>query len=199
MGNNIDLKKYDKLIYKSSLNNVSDYVSEKLDIVHNELFMAALENAFNIMKLKPNYSSEICEALGLENEDDINSITIDEFLKEYKMKEIKNDEYFKPSKVIFKRKRFPYDKYEIDLSQTWNDFQQNIIKKSFNEKLTDLDNVNGLKVVCINYVNGRSKLIDKITGNEYWIDNSYLDGEVELDDSFTLDNTFYKKLQNYVS
>ena len=198
MKNSIDLKRYDKLIYKSSVNDTSKYISEKLDNVHNELFMAALEKAFNIMKLEQNYKSEICEAFGLEHADDINSITIDEFLKEYKMKEIKNDEYFKPSKVIFKRKRFPYDKYEINLSQTWNDFQYTIINKSFKEKLFDLDNTNNLKVIYIDYVNGKSKLRDKITGNEYWIDNNYLNGEVELDDSFTLDNTFCE-LKNYVS
>lgn len=194
MKNDIDIKRYDRLIYKSSLNDVTQYVNEKLDKVHNELFMSALEKAFNIMKMT--YRDEICEDFGLSN---ANDITLEEFLKEYKMKEIRDDEYFKPSKVIFKRKRFPYDKYEIDLSQTWDGFQYTTIQKSSKDKLTDLDNINGLKVVYIDYVNGRSKLIDKMTGNEYWIDNSYLDGDVELDDTFTLDNTFYKKLQNYVS
>lgn len=194
MKNDIDIKRYDRLIYKSSLSDVTQYVNEKLDKVHNELFMSALEKAFNIMKMT--YSDEICEDFGLSN---ANDITLEEFLKEYKMKEIRDDEYFKPSKVIFKRKRFPYDKYEVDLSQTWDGFQYTTIQKSSKDKLTDLDNINGLKVVYIDYVNGRSKLRDKMTGNEYWIDNSYLDGDVELDDSFTLDNTFYKKLQNYVS
>lgn len=194
MKNDIDIKRYDRLIYKSSLSDVNQYVNEKLDKVHNELFMSALEKAFNIMKMT--YMDEICEDFGLSNASDI---TLEEFLKEYKMKEIRDDEYFKPSKVIFKRKRFPYDKYEIDLSQTWDGFQYTTIQKSSKDKLTDLDNINGLRVVYIDYVNGRSKLIDKMTGNAYWIDNSYLDGDVELDDTFTLDNTFYKKLQNHVS
>lgn len=217
-----DFKKYDRMIYRSSIIDVDEYVNNKLDEVHRQMFFDTLEQAFAEMKIlnadelyddennPACIAREICSEYGFTaypNESGydrgaldnfLSNITLEEFMQEYKMKEIKQDEYYKPSKVIFKRLHYPYDMFEIDLSKYWNKFQfENTISKRPSDRLNGVDDLDECKIIYIDYVNGKSKLRSRMTGKEFWMPNEYIDENVELHEDFTLDNTFTKMIENY--
>lgn len=184
-------KKYDKMIYNSSLVDVDSYVNEKLDKIHEQIFLNALnKKIFQIV----NGSSEFSEYVRqLFNGADI---SLTNFLKFFKVKEIRDDEFFKPSKIIVKGKKFPFIQKTFDLSQEWNDFETTIVSKSKNQKIPQSEYSKYAKIIYVDYVNGKSKLFDKMSGEEFWVDNDYLSGKEKIDEDFSLRNTFTKMSKN---
>lgn len=188
-----NIKKYDKMIYDSSFVDVQAYTDEKLDNVHQKLFFDALEKAFEDLKISAD--TIICSDLNIEP-NELQDLTLDEFIQEYKIKEIKKDEYFKPSTVIFRKLTYPMTTFFIDLTKYWDDYQYSIVDKKPADKLNAVEDLDQATIIYIDYVNGKSKLRSRLSGDEFWISNEYLNSDVKLHDEYTLENTFTKKLKN---
>lgn len=188
-----NIKKYDKMIYDSSFVNVQAYTDEKLDNVHQKLFFDALEKAFEDLKISED--TIICSDLNIEP-NELQDLTLEEFMQEYKIKEIKKNEYFKPSTVIFRKLTYPMTTFFIDLTKYWDEFQYSIVDKKPADKLNAVEDLDQATIIYIDYVNGKSKLRSRLSGDEFWISNEYLNSDVKLHDEYTLENTFTKKLKN---
>ena len=172
--------KYDRLNYKNTICSVDNYVNEKLDSIHKQLFDDALNDWFNDSK----------NELGYED--------LDSFLSDYTMYEEKSMKYYEPSKITMMQKKLPHTIYKIDLADWWNDTQYDIIiDRSIEEKLIDEEAKKYLEITYIDYINDKMKLVDKMTGDEYWIDSKYVTEDIKLADEFSLKNTFGELLKKY--
>lgn len=169
--------KYNKLEYDSSKTKFSDFVSNKYDNIHKQLYIEAL--------------TEYLEKTNNAN---------DEYINNHKFIEIKNKEYWMPSKVMIKNLNIPFETNTIDLSNYWDKYEYNQKNKEFNSFFLSEDNIKeGFEVIYIDYVNGKVKFRNKNTGLEIWKDLNYINNETKYnDDLLSLKNTFGYKLQNKI-
>ena len=170
------IRKYDQIVYDSTIVDVASYNDDKLEAIHRDLFADALENMFNEL-FRGKYSS------------------VDDLLDHYRMQEIRDTEYYKASKIILQKKTFPFDRFNIDLSSWWNDFQGEIIASSIDDKLIDEEDKTYGKLVYVDYVAGRSKFINRMNGKEFWVQNSCVKdrlGDRLLEDTFS---EMYKNIE----
>lgn len=171
--------KFNKLDYKSSPVRAIDFISNKYDVVHDELYNKALDKY-----LKEKYSTE---------EDIAN------FKKTHIFLEIKQPEYYIPSKVIIKELVYPYTVETIDLTQYWDNYQFNDEYRNKDEILLDEDSLKDGEIIYIDYVKGQAKLKSRYTGKEFWLDFKYLDENTKVNkDEYSLEKTFSYKIQNKI-
>lgn len=175
--------KYDDLLYKSGPIQVNDFLSDKCNDIHKQLYIRALDKFIE-------------EYINLNNLE----ISIEDFKKNYKFIEIKKDEYFKPSKVLIKDTNPPFSILEgkaIDLSKYWDKYEFNTNYKDLSEILFDEDSIKDAELIYIDYVKGKGKFRSKFTDKRFWVDFKYINDNTKIDkDSFSLENTFTYKLRN---
>ena len=190
MSNIVSNKTYDKLSYSKGKITYHDYVTNKLDNVHNMLFDDALqkymlEHGYNDLK------------------------------QEYRIIDIKREIYFEPSiaKLIPKH-NIDDKKLNIDLTQYWNndyivkniflDYRVKPIANNFAEyrfrlaKDIPQQDTTDIKNACIcdaeiiewDYVRGRAKLRSRVWDTEFYVDYKYTNSEVKESDSLSIDNLF---------
>lgn len=177
--------KYDDLLYKSGPIQVNDFLNDKYDDIHKQLYNRAL-NKF------------IEEYIQTNNLD----ISIENFKKNYKFIEIKKDEYFKPSKVLIKSVKVPFGILEgkaIDLSKYWDKYEFNTNFKDLSEILFDEDSIKDAELIYIDYVKGKGKFKSKFTEKSFWVDFKFINNNTKINkDSFSLENTFTYKFRNKI-
>ena len=175
------VKKYNDFEYLSQKIRFNDYVSNKTNIVHEKLYLSALNK----------YLEEKTNTIG---------ITIEEYSKTHIFTEIKNTEYWKPSKVFIKETVYPFKIEKIDLKKYWDNYQYIDEHKNFDSIFFDSDiDINGLEVVNIDYIHGKVKFKNKYSGKEYWKDFKYINEDTVYNNSyFGLNDTFTYKLQNKI-
>lgn len=190
MSSIVSNKTYDKLSYSKGKITYHDYVTNKLDNVHNMLFDDALqkymlEHGYNDLKQK------------------------------YRIIDIKREIYFEPSiaKLIPKH-NIDGKKLNIDLEQYWNndyvvkniflDYRVKPIANNFAEyrfrlaKDIPQQDTTDIKNACIcdaeiiewDYVRGRAKLRSRVWDTEFYVDYKYINSEVKESDSLSIDNLF---------
>ena len=190
MSNIVSNQTYDKLSYSKGKITYHDYVTNKLDNVHNMLFDDALqkymlEHGYNDLKQK------------------------------YRIIDIKREIYFEPSiaKLIPKH-NIDNKKLNIDLEQYWNndyivkniflDYRVKPIANNFAEYRFKLakdipqQDTTDIKNACIcdaeiiewDYVRGRAKLRSRVWDTEFYVDYKYTNSEVKESDSLSIDNLF---------
>ena len=190
MSNIVSNKTYDKLSYSKGKITYHDYVTNKLDNVHNMLFDDALqkymlEHGYNDLKQK------------------------------YRIIDIKREIYFEPSiaKLIPKH-NIDGKKLNIDLEQYWNndyvvkniflDYRVKPIANNFAEyrfrlaKDIPQQDTTDIKNACIcdaeiiewDYVRGRAKLRSRVWNIEFYVDYKYINSDVKESDSLSIDNLF---------
>ena len=190
MSNIVSNKTYDKLSYSKGKITYHDYVTNKLDNVHNMLFDDALqkymlEHGYNDLK------------------------------QEYRIIDIKREIYFEPSiaKLIPKH-NIDGKKLNIDLTQYWNndyivkniflDYRVKPIANNFAEyrfrlaKDIPQQDTTDIKNACIcdaeiiewDYVRGRAKLRSRVWDTEFYVDYKYTNSGVKESDSLSIDNLF---------
>ena len=190
MSNIVSNKTYDKLSYSKGKITYHDYVTNKLDNVHNMLFDDALqkymlEHGYNDLKQK------------------------------YRIIDIKREIYFEPSiaKLIPKH-NIDGKKLNIDLTQYWNndyivkniflDYRVKPIANNFAEyrfrlaKDIPQQDTTDIKNACIcdaeiiewDYVRGRAKLRSRVWDTEFYVDYKYTNSGVKESDSLSIDNLF---------
>lgn len=175
------IKNYNKLHYGLSEIIYNDYVSDKYNIVHNELYESALNK----------YLNEEYKKLSEE-------ISFEDYKKKFNFIEIKNKEYFLPSKVIIKEIEYPFKSKQIDLSKYWNDYEESNIFKEFNNDfyVDDID-MNYYEIIMINYIKNFIKLKNKITGKILYKDIKYKNLN-NIENNISLKDTFSYKIQNKI-
>ena len=189
MSNIVSNKTYDKLSYSKGKITYHDYVTNKLDNVHNMLFDDALqkymlEHGYNDLKQK------------------------------YRIIDIKREIYFEPSiaKLIPKH-NIDGKKLNIDLTHYWNN--DYIVKNIFldyrvkpiannlaeygdtyrqdtRQYTEDINNacIYDAEIIEWDYVRGRAKLRSRVWNIEFYVDYKYTNSEVKESDSLSIDNTF---------
>ena len=189
MSNIVSNKTYDKLSYSKGKITYHDYVTNKLDNVHNMLFDDALqkymlEHGYNGLKQK------------------------------YRIIDIKREIYFEPSIAKLIPKHNIDEKFNIDLTQYWNndyivkniflDYRVKPIANNFAEyrfrlaKDIPQQDTTDIKNACIcdaeiiewDYVRGRAKLRSRVWDTEFYVDYKYTNSEVKESDSLSIDNLF---------
>ena len=189
MSSIVSNKTYDKLSYSKGKITYHDYVTNKLDNVHNMLFDDALqkymlEHGYNDLKQK------------------------------YRIIDIKREIYFEPSiaKLIPKH-NIDGKKLNIDLTYYWNN--DYIVKNIFldykvkpiannlaeygdtyrqdtRQYTKDINNacIYDAEIIEWDYVRGRAKLRSRVWNIEFYIDYKYINSDVKEAESLSIDNTF---------
>lgn len=171
-------KKYNEMLYDSRPVKVSELVSDKNNKVHKELYIDALTK---FAKSR--------------------NFTLDELFDNYKVIEIKNNEYWEPSSIVILSKKIDYKsgfftKEKIDLAPYWNNILSFYNKTHTKIKISKDDNINDYVLTDINYVNGNATLKSKISDKEIIIDFDHIDNNIKVDDNMKLTNTFSYMYQN---
>lgn len=178
-----NVKKYDNLMYNNTICSVEDYVKSKLDNIHIKLFNDALNKWFE-EKVKHNNS------IG-------NYSNLESFLDDFAMIENKGKEFFNPSNISLMQKKSPHIIIKVNLSKWWNNIQEEVlVKKNINDKLIDDEAKTYAEVIYIDYVRHKTKIRNKMTDEEYWIDNDYVTPDLKVSDDYTLKNTFGEMIKN---
>lgn len=185
MSNIVSNKTYDKLSYSKGKITYHDYVTNKLDNVHNMLFDDALqkymlEHGYNDLKQK------------------------------YRIIDIKREIYFEPSVAkLIPKHNIDGKKLNIDLEQYWNndyivkniflDYRVKPIANNlaeygdtYRQDTTDIKNacICDAEIIEWDYVRGRAKLRSRVWNIEFYIDYKYINSDVKEAESLSIDNTF---------
>ena len=189
MSSIVSNKTYDKLSYSKGKITYHDYVTNKLDNVHNMLFDDALqkymlEHGYNDLKQK------------------------------YRIIDIKREIYFEPSVAKLIPKHNIDEKLNIDLTQYWNndyivkniflDYRVKPIANNFAEyrfrlakdipqqDTKDINNarIYDAEIIEWDYVRGRAKLRSRVWNIEFYVDYKYINSDVKEAESLSIDNTF---------
>ena len=185
MSNTVSNKTYDKLSYSKGKITYHDYVTNKLDNVHNMLFDDALqkymlEHGYNDLKQK------------------------------YRIIDIKREIYFEPSVAkLIPKHNIDDKKLNIDLEKYWNN--DYIVKNIFldyrvkpiannlaeygdisRQDTMDINNarIYDAEIIEWDYVRGRAKLRSRVWNIEFYIDYKYINSDVKEAESLSIDNTF---------
>ena len=204
MSNIVSNQTYDKLSYSKGKITYHDYVTNKLDNVHNMLFDDALQK----------YMLDNPNLLQSSNEEFYKS-EYDKLKEKYRIIDIKREIYFEPSVAkLIPKHNIDNKKLNIDLEQYWNndyivkniflDYRVKPIANNFAEyrfKLakdipqqdtTDIKNacIRDAEIVEWDYVRGRAKLRSRVWDTEFYVDYKYTNSEVKESDSLSIDNLF---------
>ena len=185
MSNIVSNKTYDKLSYSKGKITYHDYVTNKLDNVHNMLFDDALqkymlEHGYNDLKQK------------------------------YRIIDIKREIYFEPSVAkLIPKHNIDGKKLNIDLEQYWNndyivkniflDYRVKPIANNlaeygdtYQQDTRDINNarIYDAEIIEWDYVRGRAKLRSRVWNIEFYVDYKYINSDVKEAESLSIDNLF---------
>ena len=167
-----NIERYDNIIYDSGIVKFSDYIIQKYDKIHEQLYNDAL-NKFLVEKAKE-------ENISVAKYKRINNIL-----------EYKADEYYMPSKVLVISKKRPYKKAVYDLDKYWNNHfyeSKYFVGEILNSNGFD-DNIN-YEITHIDYVKGLVVLESKITGEVIETTVDHISSNTPISDELILKNTF---------
>lgn len=208
----INRKSYSDMLYDSRPVSFSEYMSNKYDILHHNMYEAAL-NAFieEWLNNKQSYigkSKDVCENFIQKNSNmkyccgdkvfDVNSVY--EFKQQSYIYEIMPSEYWQPAQIIIMTKFIslasPNLKWTVDLSPWWNMWQSKSDKTYTTKKISKDGNWYDAKITRFDYMHGKATLYSKTNDQSYEVPFDYLSGDEDIDDSFSLANTFTQKMLN---
>jgi len=169
---NSSVKKYDNNIYSSGIVKFTDYIIEKYDKVHSQLY----ENALNKFIAKQAKLENISEA---------------KYKSRHTIIEEKADEYYLPSNILVISKKRPYKKEVYSLKEYWDNTYYNESKHTTKDILDTGDEpIGNFKIIDINYVRGFVILESKITGKRIETSAENITDDYLLGEELILKNTF---------
>lgn len=199
MSSIVSNKTYDKLSYSKGKITYHDYVTNKLDNVHNMLFDDALQK----------YMLANHNLLQSSNEEFYKS-GYDKLKEKYRIIDIKREIYFEPSVAkLIPKHNIDGKKLNIDLEKYWNN--DYIVKNIFldyrvkpiannlaeygdisRQDTMDINNarIYDAEIIEWDYVRGRAKLRSRVWNIEFYIDYKYINSDVKEAESLSIDNTF---------
>lgn len=199
MSSIVSNKTYDKLSYSKGKITYHDYVTNKLDNVHNMLFDDALQK---YMLANPN--------LFHSSNEEFYKSGYDKLKEKYRIIDIKREIYFEPSVAkLIPKHNIDSKKLNIDLEQYWNndyvvkniflDYRVKPIANNLAEygdisrqDTMDINNarIYDAEIIEWDYVRGRAKLRSRVWNIEFYIDYKYINSDVKEAESLSIDNTF---------
>lgn len=176
-------RKYDDMAYESRPVKYSEFISDKYNHVHRQMY----EDALNTL------IKHIIKVENIENKNG-EPMSVNEYKRLHRCVEIKNDEYWKPSKVTIIEKSFPHSKHVYDLTGFWN-YHQSKTDKSVKE-LKMNDDIHDWEIIKIDYIKGCVTLYSRVEDVETIVDFDYVDKNMVLSDELSLKNTISAKINN---
>lgn len=197
MSNIVSNQTYDKLSYSKGKITYHDYVTNKLDNVHNMLFDDALQKY-------------MLDKLWIDSKEEFYEHGYNELKQKYRIIDIKREIYFEPSVAkLIPKYNIDDKKLNIDLEQYWNndyvvkniflDYRVKPIANNLAEygdiSRQDTTNINNARIydaeiIEWDYVRGRAKLRSRVWNIEFYIDYKYINSDVKEAESLSIDNTF---------
>lgn len=196
MSSIVSNKTYDKLSYSKGKITYHDYVTNKLDNVHNMLFDDALQKY-------------MLDNLWRDSEEEFYEHGYNDLKQKYRIIDIKREIYFEPSVAKLIPKHNIDEKLNIDLTQYWNndyvvkniflDYRVKPIANNLAEygdisrqDTMDINNarIYDAEIIEWDYVRGRAKLRSRVWNIEFYIDYKYINSDVKEAESLSIDNTF---------
>lgn len=196
MSNIVSNKTYDKLSYSKGKITYHDYVTNKLDNVHNMLFDDALQKY-------------MLDKLWIDSKEEFYEHGYNELKQKYRIIDIKREIYFEPSVAKLIPKHNIDEKLNIDLTQYWNndyvvkniflDYRVKPIANNLAEygdisrqDTMDINNarIYDAEIIEWDYVRGRAKLRSRVWNIEFYVDYKYINSDVKEAESLSIDNTF---------
>ena len=196
MSNIVSNKTYDKLSYSKGKITYHDYVTNKLDNVHNMLFDDALQKY-------------MLDNLWRDSKEEFYEHGYNDLKQKYRIIDIKREIYFEPSVAKLIPKHNIDEKLNIDLEQYWNndyvvkniflDYRVKPIANNLAEygdisrqDTMDINNarIYDAEIIEWDYVRGRAKLRSRVWNIEFYIDYKYINSDVKEAESLSIDNTF---------
>lgn len=196
MSSIVSNKTYDKLSYSKGKITYHDYVTNKLDNVHNMLFDDALQKY-------------MLENLWRDSKEDFYEHGYNDLKQKYRIIDIKREIYFEPSVAKLIPKHNIDEKLNIDLEKYWNN--DYIVKNIFldyrvkpiannlaeygdisRQDTQDINNacIYDAEIIEWDYVRGRAKLRSRVWNIEFYVDYKYINSDVKEAESLSIDNTF---------
>ena len=197
MSNIVSNQTYDKLSYSKGKITYHDYVTNKLDNVHNMLFDDALQKY-------------MLDKLWIDSKEEFYEHGYNELKQKYRIIDIKREIYFEPSVAkLIPKHNIDDKKLNIDLEQYWNndyvvkniflDYRVKPIANNLAEYgdtyRQDTTNINNARIydaeiIEWDYVRGRAKLRSRVWNIEFYVDYKYINSDVKEAESLSIDNTF---------
>ena len=196
MSSIVSNKTYDKLSYSKGKITYHDYVTNKLDNVHNMLFDDALQKY-------------MLDKLWRDSKEEFYEHGYNELKQEYRIIDIKREIYFEPSVAKLIPKHNIDEKLNIDLERYWNndyivkniflDYRVKPIANNlaeygdtYRQDTRDINNarIYDAEIIEWDYVRGRAKLRSRVWNIEFYVDYKYINSDVKEAESLSIDNTF---------
>ena len=197
MSNIVSNKTYDKLSYSKGKITYHDYVTNKLDNVHNMLFDDALQKY-------------MLDKLWIDSKEEFYEHGYNELKQKYRIIDIKREIYFEPSVAkLIPKHNIDNKKLNIDLEQYWNndyivkniflDYRVKPIANNlaeygdtYRQDTEDINNarIYDAEIIEWDYVRGRAKLRSRVWNIEFYVDYKYINSDVKEAESLSIDNTF---------
>lgn len=197
MSNIVSNQTYDKLSYSKGKITYHDYVTNKLDNVHNMLFDDALQKY-------------MLDKLWIDSKEEFYEHGYNELKQKYRIIDIKREIYFEPSVAkLIPKHNIDGKKLNIDLEQYWNndyvvkniflDYRVKPIANNlaeygdtYRQDTRDINNacIYDAEIIEWDYVRGRAKLRSRVWNIEFYVDYKYINSDVKEAESLSIDNTF---------
>ena len=180
MTNNIH--NYNDLIYKSRPVKFDEYMNNKYNKIHNQLYLDALNKFLqdeDILSYK-----QFNEGEGFKSLEDIKENT--------KIIELKNLEFWQPSSILVISKKYPFTQVKYDLEKYWNKFQDKSNKQINNIKLIQ-DEILDAEIIYLNYISGKATVESRLNDIKFDVDFEYIDNKTKIGDDYSLKDTFTNK------
>ena len=215
--NNSTTKHYNDMLYDSRPVKFSEYMTTKYNILHSRIYQYSLD-AFiedwiatknKMASEREKYSTDdlyqkACIDFVEKNPNmkytcgkfvfDVD--TIKKFKTHSFIYEIMPAEYWQPSKIKIITKYIsltsPNLTWNVNLLPYWNIYQSKLVKNISTKKLS-MENYSDAKVTNLDYLRGKATMYSKNADIEYELDFDYLDDTVDVDDNYSLANTFFAK------
>lgn len=163
------IKNYDKLWYNDTPVKYDDYVSNKFNDIHKQLYNDALNKLLD----------DIYKEYGCQS--------IKDFLGKIKIIEIKNSEYWKPSSIIIKftskathvvgddiKTIIKGSIIKYDLSKYWNTYQNKNYDRHIGDCNIVSENIADPEILNINYVKGEVTVESRMNDLIYKTNSDYI-------------------------
>ena len=187
---NNSYKTVDDILYE--LNN--DLIDPNLK---EQLINLTIDEINKYLKLNKNDIIEYVNEESINLINLIKNLALVEFKSYHKIIEIKNSEYWMPSTIYVISSVRPFTKEIVNLDKYWNMNQSMQDITVYDIKNTN-ENISDSELYEINYINGQAKIRSRSADIEYTAPFKYLDGNINVSEEMTLNNTFTSNYNKYL-
>lgn len=174
-------KQYNSMIYSSRPVKFDEFMTNKYNIVHKQLYDDAMDSLIEYIVQSEDLYDEYGEPM-----------SVSEFKRKNKCIEIKEDEYWKSPRVIIIRKQYPYKKTVYDLAAFWSYIQskddKNIDDIKVNKDIKDFE------ITKLDYLKGQATLHSRLYDEDQTVDFDYIDDFTKVSDELELKSSFITRI-----